>query len=215
MFVKGVFRLESFKTVKGEASSEFTEKRSKFICYAKHILSKDEAENYINSIKSRHWDAKHNVYAYRIRQPNFSKASDDGEPQGSAGVPLAFTLEKMGLQDIVIVITRYFGGILLGVGGLTRAYSYGARLSIETCGIVNMIWCTVVKIKVGYDVFEKIRSIIQRFHAKISNCTYTNYVEALIYIDEKEYLKLIEVINELSCGSAEMRVINNKFCCID
>lgn len=215
MFIKGVFRLESFKTIKGEASSEFTEKRSRFICYAKHVLSKEEAEDYIKHIKSIHWDAKHNVYAYRIREENISKASDDGEPQGSGGIPVISVLEKKGLFDIVVVITRYFGGVLLGIGGLSRAYSYGAKLAVGSSEIISMVLCTVVQVFVGYDVFEKIKRAIRRFHAKISDCTYTNNVEAYIHIYEDEYPKFEEFINEMDFGNIKIEVKSREFCCID
>lgn len=215
MFTKGVYRLESFKTIKGEASSEFTEKRSRFICYAKRVTSKEEAENYVKHIKSVHWDAKHNVYAYKIRKGNISKASDDGEPQGSGGIQIASVLEKKGLMDVAVVVTRYFGGILLGVGGLSRAYSYGAKLAVESAEIVSMPLCVIARIFVGYDVFEKIRWVIRGFHAKISDCTYTNNVEANLYIYEDEYLRFREAVNEMAFGNIKIEVINKEICCID
>ena len=105
--------MEPFKTLKNETFAEFVEKKSKFLCYANHAESKNEAESYINSIKTKHWDAKHNVYAYRLRG-NICKFSDDGEPQRTAGFPVFSILEKLNIIDTVIVVTRYFGGILFG-----------------------------------------------------------------------------------------------------
>lgn len=196
--------MEPFKTINGEAVSEFVEKRSKFVCYAKHVESKEEAEGYITSIKSKHWDAKHNVFAYRVKDENISKSSDDGEPSGSAGMPVLFILQEMGLQDVVVVISRYFGGVLLGIGGLKRAYSLGAKLAVEACGICEMVSCIVLSLKISYYIFGKVKNLIQEFGAKISSCTYTNNVEAEIYINENKFEDFKQVVNEISCGKAEI-----------
>ena len=204
VLIKRRANLEPFKTVKGEATAEFIEKRSKFICYVKHVEAKEEAENYIKIIKSKHWDAKHNVFAYRINNENINKSSDDGEPAGSAGMPVLFMLQEMGLQDLVVVISRYFGGVLLGVGGLKRAYSLGAKLAIEACGICEMVPCFAANLKISYHIFEKIKNLIQEFGGKISGYTYTNIVEIATYINENKYQEFREAVREASCGEAEI-----------
>lgn len=214
-FIKGGEQLKSFKTVNGEAFAEFVEKRSKFLCYAKHVESRNEAENYINSIKSKHWDAKHNVYAYRVRSENISKSSDDGEPQGTAGMPILNRMEKLEIIDSVIVITRYFGGILLGTGGLTRAYSHGAALAIDACGIAEMRPCIVAKITLTYEIFDKTKRIVENFGAVLSDCTYTNFVEARVSIEENKFDNFKEAINELSSGNSEIIVESREFLYID
>lgn len=210
MFIKGGTSLESFKTIKGESFAEFVEKRSKFLCYAKHIESTLEAENYINSIRAKHWDAKHNVYAYRLNLGNLSKSSDDGEPQKTAGVPVLSRLISMGITDCVIVVTRYFGGILLGTGGLVRAYSYGAGLVIKSSEIVEMRPCVLAELKVKYEIFDKTKRIVDQFGAKLSDCTYTNFVESKVYIEKDKINGFKTAIDRLSSGSAEVIIKNNE-----
>ena len=118
--------MQEYQTLTREAQYEFTEKRSRFIGYARPVTTEQEALDFIAAIRSKHWDAKHNVYAYRLREGHISRYSDDGEPSGTAGIPVLSVLQKGDLTDCVIVVTRYFGGILLGGGGLVRAYSHAA-----------------------------------------------------------------------------------------
>ena len=106
--------LQSYKTVAGRAEDEFTEKRSRFIGYITPAATEEEALSFISQIKSKHWDATHNVYAYILREGQIKRYSDDGEPQGTAGIPVLDVLQKEGLCDVAVVVTRYFGGILLG-----------------------------------------------------------------------------------------------------
>ncbi len=128
----------SYKTVKAFASASFIEKKSEFIGYISPVRTNDEAVAFINSIKAENRKARHNVYAYILRDSNITRYSDDGEPQGTGGVPVLEVLQKEGLYDVCVVVTRYFGGILLGTGGLTRAYSKGCKLAIEAAQIMQM-----------------------------------------------------------------------------
>ena len=117
--------MAEYKTVRKNAQDQFVEKRSRFIGYACPVQTEQEALDFITSKKSEHWDASHNVYAYILRDGTM-RFSDDGEPQGTAGMPVLDVLRKSGVTDVVTVATRYFGGILLGGGGLVRAYSHTA-----------------------------------------------------------------------------------------
>ena len=130
--------MPSYKTVKKRAHDEFTEKRSRFIGYVCPVQTVEEANGFISEIKQKHWDAKHNVYAYILRDGNIKKYSDDGEPQGTAGVPVLDVLEKSDVKDVCVVATRYFGGILLGGGGLVRAYSHTAKIALDSGEIVTL-----------------------------------------------------------------------------
>ena len=112
-----------YKTIRNAAEDEFVEKRSRFIGHALPVTTEEEALAFIAEMKSKYWDASHNVYAYILREGGIQRFSDDGEPQGTAGIPTLDVLRKEGLTDLVVVVTRYFGGILLGGGGLVRAYS--------------------------------------------------------------------------------------------
>ena len=130
--------MNTYKTVRGFAFDELVEKRSRFIGYCKPVKTQDEAIAFINEIKSKHWDARHNVYAYVIRDEGISRYSDDNEPQGTAGIPVLDSIRKRGITDCVVVVTRYFGGVLLGAGGLVRAYSAAAKLGIDAAGEMEM-----------------------------------------------------------------------------
>ena len=128
----------SYVTIGKEGSATLVEKKSEFIGYAAHVENESEALDFIAKIKHRHSDARHNVYAYVLKKNNIMRYSDDGEPQGTAGMPVLDVIRKTGFTDAVIVVTRYFGGILLGTGGLVRAYSASAKLAVEDAGILDL-----------------------------------------------------------------------------
>ena len=116
-----------YKTVKDIGIAEIVEKRSRFIASVRPVSSEEDALEYLNMLKQKYWDARHNVYAYIIRENNIMRYSDDGEPSGTAGVPVLDILKREELTDVIVVVTRYFGGILLGTGGLVHAYSKAAK----------------------------------------------------------------------------------------
>ena len=130
-----------YKTVELESSDEFIEQRSKFIGYVKPVQTEQQALDFINEKRQKHWDATHNVYAYVLREGNIQRYSDDGEPHGTAGVPTLDVIIKSGVTDVVVVVTRYFGGILLGAGGLVRAYTKGAKIALDAGNIITMESC--------------------------------------------------------------------------
>ena len=127
-----------YLTISEAAKASFIEKRSEFIGYIAPVSTNDEAVKFIESIRAQHRKARHNVYAYILRQDNISRYSDDGEPQGTAGMPVLDVLKKKGLTDVCIVVTRYFGGIKLGTGGLVRAYTSSAKLAVEAAGVCSV-----------------------------------------------------------------------------
>ena len=133
--------MESYRTVRNEGCGEYEVKRSRFLCYAAPVRSQDEAAAFIAASKQKHWDARHNCSAYILREGGVKRFSDDGEPQGTAGMPILDVLEKSEVTDVCVVITRYFGGILLGAGGLVRAYSHSAALALEAGEIITMVKC--------------------------------------------------------------------------
>ena len=135
--------MAEYKTVRKNAQDQFVEKRSRFIGYACPVQTEQEALDFITSKKSEHWDASHNVYAYILRDGTM-RFSDDGEPQGTAGMPVLDVLRKSGVTDVVTVATRYFGGILLGGGGLVRAYSHTASIALQAAQIITMRECLLV-----------------------------------------------------------------------
>ncbi|PPK49575.1 YigZ family protein [Clostridium algidicarnis] len=179
-------------TVKQEAIDEFKEKKSLFIGYIKRIEEEDEAKDFIEHIKSKHKDATHNVYAYIVGK-NFEiqRYSDDGEPQGTAGVPILEVIKKTGITDCVIVVTRYFGGILLGAGGLIRAYTKGASLAIKKAGIVEKVSGILLKFILEYESLGKVQFICNENKWYIEDILYTDKVEINIY-SEIEKIEIIE-----------------------
>ena len=133
---------KEYRTVAAEAFAEFEEKKSKFIATVKPVASEEEAAAFISGLKSRYWNASHNVYAYYICGDNIlQKFSDDGEPSGTAGLPVLEAVRKLAVQDVAVVVTRYFGGTLLGAAGLVRAYGRSATLGIEAAGIIKKQLC--------------------------------------------------------------------------
>ena len=153
----------NYLTISQPAEASFIEKKSEFIGYIAPVKNSDEAVEFINKIKAMHRKARHNVYAYIVRQDNISRYSDDGEPQGTAGVPVLDVLQKRGLTDVCIVVTRYFGGILLGGGGLVRAYSHAAALACDAAKVMDMRLCHRLQITADYGMYGKISYILPNF----------------------------------------------------
>ena len=145
---------QNLTTLGKEASAEFTEKKSVFIGYAKPIKTAEEAEEFIAQIKKKHADARHNVSAYMAG--NAVRYSDDGEPKGTGGVPVLEVLKKSGVDGAVVVVTRYFGGILLGAPGLVRAYSKAAAMAVEEAGIVTYRKYTECTVTCDYGLYDKL-----------------------------------------------------------
>jgi len=203
--------VESFKTVEKESSAQLVQKRSRFIAYVKPIISEDEADEFINSIKKKHWDARHNVYCYRINEKQIDRYSDDGEPQGTAGIPILNLLIKSDISDCVIVVTRYFGGILLGTGGLLRAYSGCAALALESANIIVMQQGSYYSTICDYNQYGKISAIIEEFNGKIEESLFNDsiYLKFRICDEYKEaFLKRAE---DLTAGSANFEVLGKGF----
>lgn len=161
---------DSYKTLAGEACDEYIVKHSRFIGYAKPVKTEKEAIDYINEISKKHWDAKHNVYAYSIREGGIKRYSDDGEPQGTAGMPVLNVILQENVTDCVVVVTRYFGGILLGGGGLVRAYTHSAKIGMDAAGIITLAKWTVCEIQCDYTYYGKIETFIRDFGGVTKNC---------------------------------------------
>lgn len=198
----------NYYTISKPASDSFIEKKSEFIGYIAPVKTNDEAVAFINEIKAMHRKARHNVYAYILREDNISRYSDDGEPQGTAGVPVLEVLQKRGLTDVCVVVTRYFGGILLGGGGLLRAYSHAASIACDAAHIMDMRLCHRLTIKTDYNLYGKINYILPNFDVITVNCDFADAVtlEILVMSDKLEAFRkeLTEVTNNsakvIDCG---------------
>lgn len=149
--------LKNYKTIKQRASAELIERRSRFIATVRPVSKESEALQLIEEMRSKYYDATHNVYAYIISENNICRYSDDGEPSGTAGIPVLDVLRKENLTDVAIVVTRYFGGILLGGGGLVRAYGASAKKGVDSGIVVTKTLCDIIKIKTDYTTFGKVQ----------------------------------------------------------
>lgn len=196
----------SFKTVKDFASDAFTEKKSEFIGSVMPVKTNEEAVAFINKIKSENRKARHNVYAYILRDSNITRYSDDGEPQGTGGMPVLEVLQKEGIYDVCVVVTRYFGGILLGTGGLTRAYSKGCKMALDAAQIMKMHPARTVSIRVNYSLYGKISSLLPSFDVKIISNDFSDDVCLKLMVKSENVTELTEKITDESFGVAKIEV---------
>ena len=173
---------KDYKTVLENACDEFVEKRSRFIGYCKPVKTEQEAIDFINEKRSEHWNATHNVYAYSLREGNIKRYSDDGEPSGTAGMPVLDVIVKNEIFDVVVVVTRYFGGVLLGTGGLVRAYSHGSKIAVEAAKPVIMQNCLVCEARCAYNQYGKVSSLIIGVGAAVDDTVYESDVLVIFHI---------------------------------
>lgn len=192
-----------YKTVKIESSDEFTEKRSRFIGYVKPVKTEAEATEFINSIRSKHWDARHNVYAYSLREGNIKRYSDDGEPSGTAGMPVLDVITKNEVYDVCVVVTRYFGGVLLGTGGLVRAYSQGSKIALEAGQVVLMQNCLVCSLTCSYNQYGKISSLIPDNGGVIDDSVFETDVKLSFHIKPDGLPALNKKLADLTSGEVQ------------
>lgn len=150
----------SYIRIEKNETCEITEKKSRFIAYLAYVTTEEDAQNFVAQIKKKHYDARHNVYAY-ILNSGGKKYSDDGEPSKTAGYPILEMLENEGVTDVVCVVTRYFGGTLLGTGGLIRAYTKSAKDCLEKAGVKKMILCDTVNLTFDYAYLNKIEHMLK------------------------------------------------------
>ena len=194
---------KDYKTVQNESNSEFTEKRSRFIGYCKPVTTEQEAVDFINSKRSEHWNATHNVYAYSLREGNIKRYSDDGEPSGTAGMPVLDVVTKNEIYDVCIVVTRYFGGVLLGTGGLVRAYSQGAKVALEAGNVVIMQSCLMCEARCSYNQYGKVSSLIMEIGAVVDDTVYEADVLIKFHIKPEHLDKLNKQLADATSGEIQ------------
>ena len=197
--------MSSYKTLKGYGVSELIEKRSRFIGYADKVSTEEEALAFLSSVRSKHSDATHNVYAYVLRENNITRFSDDGEPHSSAGLPVLDVLRKEGIFDAVIVVTRYFGGTLLGVGGLVRAYSASAKAAVDAAGIAEVIKKRYFEITVGYSDFQKLNSLLISCGAEMETPVFDANVSFVFSVPSENGDSVLTKITDVTCGRAAIK----------
>lgn len=177
--------LQKYYTVKGYGENEIIIEKSRFICYINRATTEEEAVQFIQKIKKKHWDATHNCSAYIIGEHDqIQKANDDGEPSGTAGIPMLEVLKKKGLKDTVAVVTRYFGGIKLGAGGLVRAYGKAVSEGLKAAGIVERRLARIMHVTIDYTWLGKVENELRSSIYMIKDIHYSENVELEIFVDE-------------------------------
>lgn len=198
-----------YKTVYEPAKNSFVEKKSEFIGHIAPVKTSEQAVEFINLIKAQHRKARHNVYAYILRDGNISRYSDDGEPQGTGGVPVLDVLQKEGLTNVCVVVTRYFGGILLGGGGLVRAYSHGCKLAVDAAKIMIMRECSEITVRCDYSFYGKLSYVVPDFEVKIKSEDFADDVTVTMYVKSELAKDLKDKLIDLSNGKVFIDEITN------
>ena len=202
--------MEEYLVPTRDAQDEFVEKRSRFIGYLFHTPTEEEAVARIKEMREKHWDAPHNVYAYIIHKGP-TRFSDDGEPGGTAGMPTLQVLQREGLEDVCCVVTRYFGGILLGAGGLVRAYAHGAKLAVDAAGkSIRRIW-DVIYLPVPYSWYERMLQEIQRFGGVVRETQFGADVELEVLTPQGQTQDFLARVVDLSAGTLEGMVAGQEY----
>ena len=204
-------KAELYTTLAGEGSDQFEERKSLFIGHAKHITSEDEAMEFVKAKKKEYSDATHNCWAYLLKGGIVARYSDDGEPQGTAGVPMLETIRKSGVCDCVVVVTRYFGGILLGAGGLVRAYSHGAKIALDAAEIVTYEKYAEFSLECSYSDYQKYAVILPTFAAIIDDTEFSDKVKVSFAVKEPVVSPLCEKITEMSGGRDRIQRTGERF----
>lgn len=197
-------------TIKAPAQDEFVEKKSRFIGYISPVRTPEEAAEFIAEIKALHREATHNVSAWRLRDGQ-KRYSDDGEPQGTAGIPVLDVIEKEGLVDVCIVATRYFGGILLGGGGLVRAYSHTAKLAVDAAQKLAMLECRELSVSLDYSLYGRLSYILPEYEIKVLSSDFGERVSLSLLIKSERYPAFEKAYCELTNGRGELTVIEDRF----
>jgi uncharacterized YigZ family protein len=198
-------------TIKDRAEESFVEKHSEFIGYLAPVSTEEEAIAFINEIRAKHRKATHNVYAYILRDNHTVRYSDDGEPQGTAGVPVLDVLQKRGLTDVCCVVTRYFGGILLGGGGLVRAYSHATSIAIDSATIMDMCSCYQLDFSTDYTLYGRVNYILPDYDVKILSTDFTECVSMSLLVKVENYQALHEKLIDVSNGTISVKKSEEKF----
>lgn len=206
-----------FKTINKDIEAEIVEKKSKFIANVFYVETVEEAEEKIKEIKKRHYDARHNCYAFSIftKEGIVNRFSDDGEPSGTAGGPMLNILNSKGIVNCVCIVTRYFGGILLGTGGLVRAYTGAMQEALNGLEEVTKDTGLEVKLEVSYPDLEKMKYYLKQNNIDITNSEFAENVFVYVDITEEKYDVLLKARNDLNFKVITTEIIKEKYIVIE
>ena len=202
-----------FKTIKEDTSAEIVEKKSRFIANVFYIENVEEAEEKIKEIKKKYFDARHNCFAYRIATESkiVERFSDDGEPSGTAGAPMLTVLAGNNLANILVVVTRYFGGTLLGTGGLIRAYTLSVKSALEKTNFEEKVKGLKIELQISYQDFEKFKYYCTVKNIKICKIEYFEYIKTKIELTKEMFCQIQKEKNELNFKILENKILEEKY----
>ncbi|PKM95514.1 MAG: YigZ family protein [Firmicutes bacterium HGW-Firmicutes-1] len=198
--------LDKYKTVLKETQQQIVHKKSKFLCSLIEVKSEDEALEYIQSIKKKYYDANHNCFAYIIglNEQSIERFNDDKEPSGTAGKPMLEVLKGAGLKNVVAVVTRYFGGVLLGTGGLIKAYTEAIKTCLEEANIYESALCEKVHLEIDYNLLPKVEYLLHTSNQIIQDTLYSEKVIVKLFLDHSLSEKIKNDIIELTSGQCHI-----------
>ncbi len=202
-----------FKAISNDTTGVLVEKKSKFIADVFYVESELEAEEKLKEIRKKYYDAKHHCFAYSIHGESgvINKYSDDGEPSGTAGSPLLNIINSEKIENIIVIVTRYFGGILLGTGGLVRAYTDAFKIALENVKLVDKDFGNILRLKIMYSDFEKLKYYLQRNEIKVVNVEYDENVYVTVEATDEKYEQIISNKNDLSFEIIDIEVVGRGF----
>lgn len=196
-----------YKTITRRCEARFIEKKSEFIGYLCPVQTEEQAVAFIEEIRAMHRKATHNCYAYILRENNAARHSDDGEPGGTAGVPIYEVLRKEGLTDVCCVVTRYFGGVLLGAGGLVRAYTKGAKDAVDAAQIKCMAEAVKLAVTVDYGLYGRLAQVFADFDARVEDEQFADNVRIVLHIRAENSQKLTDKLVDVCNGAVSVEEI--------
>ena len=203
--------MEDYRTIHGTATGEYEEKKSRFIAALSFADSEEAAVAFLEQVRAANRTARHNVYAYRLREGNRERYSDDGEPAKTAGTPALEVLQHSGLTDLIVVVTRYFGGVLLGTGGLVRAYSSAVKEGIAASKIGTMRYGVRLKICTDYNGIGKIQYILRQNGLEAEDTVYTDQVELTVLLAAECVPGLKKEITEATAAKAGIEEVEKLY----
>ena len=202
----------AYKAVYEGKTGEIVEKKSRFIATVFSVESEEEALEIVAKMKKKYWDARHNCYAYVIGDNNqVQRFSDDGEPSQTAGKPILDVLLAEQIHNVLVVVTRYFGGTLLGTGGLVRAYSKATKMGLDNSILVDKVYGTRLRIRLDYSGTQKVKHILSQLNVYTIDTIYTDVVEEIVVVENEKLETLKEQIKEVTNGKGEFEVINSGY----
>ena len=196
-----------YKTIARRCEARFIEKKSEFIGYLCPVQTEEQAGAFSEEIRAMHRKATHNCYAYILRENNAARHSDDGEPGGTAGVPIYEVLRKEGLTDVCCVVTRYFGGVLLGAGGLVRAYTKGAKDAVDAAQIKCMAEAVKLAVTVDYGLYGRLAQVFADFDARVEDERFADNVRIVLHIRAENSQKLTDKLVDVCNGAVSVEEI--------